>query len=657
MKIQFKILASLLILIAVLGVVPTVVADNDAVSTESPVQVANEGDSFPTTLTDATGTKVTLNEQPERVTTTNPSAAQIMWELDAEDQVVGLSQYASYLEGAETRTNVSAEGFGVNVERVVGTNPDLVLAPNATSAETVKKIRETGVTVYHFRSATSFDNVSNQTQIIGELTGNEQAAHKTNKWVTANIESISNATENVNQPQLLYPLLGGFAVGDETFINQIIVTGGAKNVAANKFNGYQRLSDEVVLDVDPEVLLITDQTAGQIMNTEPYSLTQAGNNSESVRLNVNYLNQPAPRSVVYSTRNLTKQLHPEQYNKSDYISREEITNNITATVSQKKVIANGSDTLKFVLTINDADSNPISDANISVTDTGDNINYISNGSYQTNTNGIAMINATSQIAQENITFSFTEQETGTTTTIQATFEAGKPSTITATAVPERAVADGDDPIKFFITVRDASNNPVRNALVTVNATETDGQINRIENGDTSLTNETGVVEFTANSVQPGTITVLFNETDAGSDSATVEFVETEGDDSDDRDSGGGGGSSSTSNNDEAVDDSEVNNSGKNSTNEANNETSDNTKSNDSSKNSTNEANSNENISDEGNQSATTTGSGEMNDKNMESTGNESTNTNNKTPGFGISTVVIMISIVLGAHYYRQIGAK
>jgi len=83
------------------------------------------------------------------------------------------------------------------------------------------------------------------------------------------------------------------------------------------------LSNEVLLELDPDVLLITDQTAGQIMDNEPYSLTAAGENNQSVMLEVSYLNQAAPRSIVYSTRNLTAQLHPDQYNESDFVTRSE----------------------------------------------------------------------------------------------------------------------------------------------------------------------------------------------------------------------------------------------------------------------------------------------------------------------------------------------
>jgi len=267
--------------------------------------------SFPVTLTDATGTAVTVDSRPANVTTTNPSAAQTMWTLGAADQVVGVTQYASYLEGAEQRDNVSAAGLGVSIERVVDTEPDLVLAPNATSRETVATLRAANLTVYHFPAATDFEAVAAKTQTTGRLTGNTAAAADTNAWMWKHVAATESQTADVDRPRVLYPLLGGYAVGNNTFINQIITTAGGENVAASEFDGYKQVNYEVVLKLDPEVLIVTDQTAGQILGSTPYSETTAGRTNRTATLSVQYLNQPAPRSVVYATSNLSAQLHPE----------------------------------------------------------------------------------------------------------------------------------------------------------------------------------------------------------------------------------------------------------------------------------------------------------------------------------------------------------
>lgn len=542
MRAHLSILASVLILVAAVGAAPVAAADTASVSADSPAQTADQDDPFPITVTDATGTDVTLDERPERVTTTNPSAAQVMWELGAQDQVVGVTQYASYLEGAESRQNVSGSGLGVSVERVVDTNPDLVIAPNASAGQ-VEDLRNQGLTVYHLPVETDVKDVIKNTRTIGQLTGNGDAADETAEWVSANVDSASAATADAERPRLLYAFPSGFAAGDQTYINSIITASGADNVASEEFNGYQLFSDEKVLATDPEVLLTTDQTTGSIIDQSPYNSTTAGENNRSVRIDSNYVNQPAPRSVVYSTRNLTAALHPERYSDSDYVSRQEIAERpeqITTTVSPEDAVANGTDTLGFTVEITDANGDPVSGANVSVADTGANVSYADGTSRRTDKNGTVSIAATSPTAQESVTFSITEQLTNVSTTATGSFRAGEPERVAATVSSETPVADGSDPAEFIVTVDDATGNPVAGTTVTVEETEPSGALDGIAAGDTAVTNETGVVTFTATATEADSATVRFTQPNAGGSSATATFIEPPEDDSD---AGGGGGAS------------------------------------------------------------------------------------------------------------------
>ena len=256
---------------------------------------------FPFNQTDATGETVTLEERPERITTLNPSAAQTLWELGEQDRVVGVSQFAFYLDGAEERANVSAE-FGASVERVVDTEPDLVLAPNSSAAD-VEPLREQGLTVYHFPAATSIEDIAEKTETIGRLVGACDAASETNEEMYDAVETAEERTAGVDRPAALYPLGGGYVAANNTFIDSIMTASGTDNVAS-EYEAYPQLSDEVILETDPELIIVTDPEAA-ILEQEPYASTTAGAEGSYVVMNVNYLNQPAPRSVIESTDTLS----------------------------------------------------------------------------------------------------------------------------------------------------------------------------------------------------------------------------------------------------------------------------------------------------------------------------------------------------------------
>ena len=256
---------------------------------------------FPFNATDATGETVTLEERPDRITTISPSAAQTLWELGAQDRVVGVSRFAFYLDGAEERANVSAS-FGASVERVVDTEPDLVLAPNSSAAD-VEPLREQGLTVYHFPAATSIDDIAEKTETIGRLVGACGAAAETNEEMNDAVAAAEERTSGVDRPTALYPLGGGYVAANDTFIDAIMTASGTDNAAA-EYRAYPQLSDEVILQTDPELILVTDPEAA-ILEQEPYASTTAGAEDSYVVMNADYLNQPAPRSVIESTTTLS----------------------------------------------------------------------------------------------------------------------------------------------------------------------------------------------------------------------------------------------------------------------------------------------------------------------------------------------------------------
>ena len=309
---------------------------------------------FPVTATDATGTEVTVDERPERVTTLNPSAAQTMWEIGGKSQVVGVTQFASYLDGAGERANVSAAGFGVSVEKVVGTEPDLVLAPSTTSNQTVSSLREAGLTVFKFGSAETIDDVAAKTTLTGQLTGNCEGAAETNAWMQANVEEAQRVTGDRERVSVLYPLGSGFFAGRGTFINAMLRASGAENAlpAEDEFDGFPEVNEEVVITSEPDVLVVTGFTSG-LLGASPYTELEAVQNDEIVQVNRNWMNQPAPRSVVFGVRNLTSGLHSEAAESADFPSRDEVSVNTPTPTATATPAATATPTATEAMTATD----------------------------------------------------------------------------------------------------------------------------------------------------------------------------------------------------------------------------------------------------------------------------------------------------------------
>jgi iron complex transport system substrate-binding protein len=299
--------AAMVLLVVVAGIGPA--AAMPAELGTQPAQTSGTC-SFPVTATDATGTEVTVESEPQRIVTLQPSAAQTLWEIGAREKVVGVSQYADFLAGADTLTNISGAGQQfVNIEEVVGLNPDLVLAPNTIPNATVETLRNAGVTVFKLDFAGSFDDIYSKTNQTGRLVGACEGAERIVSAIQTRVETIRQVVGNESAPDALYLQTGNFVPGNGTFIGDVLTTAGAANLAASAgIQGYQAISAEVVANRSPEWIITSNRSI--IPTEEPWSSTTAVQQNQTLVVDGDYISQPAPRVILPLTE-IARNLHPE----------------------------------------------------------------------------------------------------------------------------------------------------------------------------------------------------------------------------------------------------------------------------------------------------------------------------------------------------------
>jgi iron complex transport system substrate-binding protein len=268
---------------------------------------------YPLTVTDATGTEVTIEEAPERVVTLAPSAAQTMWEIGAREKVVGISGRATYLNDTDGLPIISNEDGVVSTEQVVAQEPDVVLAPDIIGDDKIDQLREANLTVYNFAAATSLDDVADKTRLTGQLVGACEGANARADTFEETVSTVESALEGVDRPSVLYLLGGEFTAGANTYIHSVLETAGGTNVAAEAgISGYGQISREVVANASPEYIVVSSGAPEVIPDAAAYNDTPAVQNDQIVTVDANYLNQPAPRTSLVLEA-LASEFHPDAY--------------------------------------------------------------------------------------------------------------------------------------------------------------------------------------------------------------------------------------------------------------------------------------------------------------------------------------------------------
>ncbi|MEF8775680.1 MAG: PGF-CTERM-anchored ABC transporter substrate-binding protein [Haloarculaceae archaeon] len=269
---------------------------------------------FPVSATDATGTAVTVDDEPGRLVVLAPSAAQTVWAIGAQDAVVGMpvNQFTAYLDGRENKTNVVGERGQPVREAVVASTPDLVLAPNIITNETVEKLRDAlpdDVAVYRVQAARSVEDVAAKTELTGQLVGAFDEAARVAAETRGVAATIAEATADRERPTIYYALGGGWTAGTETFIGNLVELAGGENVAAAaNITGYAPISQEVIAAEDPDWIVLGEGT--------PLPKNPAVNDSTAVEegnvltVDANFLNQPGPKTVI-PLEAMARAFHPD----------------------------------------------------------------------------------------------------------------------------------------------------------------------------------------------------------------------------------------------------------------------------------------------------------------------------------------------------------
>ena len=294
--------------------------------------VQSQDCSFPVSITDAQGTEVTVEEEPQRIVSLNPSAAQTLWEIGAQEKVVGISEYATYLDGADQKEIVNTQSGGTNVEKIIALEPDLVISPGTINEETVQNLRDKGITVVALATPQTIDGVAEKTTQIGQLTGHCEGAAETNDWMQSNVEQVEDAVADTEQPRSMY-VFYGYTVGADTFIDDILTVAGTTNVMAEAgVSGYAQVNKEIVRERNPQWIVVNTDDPG--VPAEPaYNETIAVQEGQIVTVNIEYMNQPAPRSVVNAVHTLASEIHPEAMDGVEIQERSEFDTTTTSTTT------------------------------------------------------------------------------------------------------------------------------------------------------------------------------------------------------------------------------------------------------------------------------------------------------------------------------------
>jgi cobalamin transport system substrate-binding protein len=255
-------------------------------------------------------------KEPQRIVTLAASLTEIVFALGQGHWVCGVEQFSDYPPAAQKLPKVGSY-INPDVERIVALRPDLCLAiKDGNPRHVVERLVGLGIPVYAV-DPRNLQGVIATVLEIGRLINAIPAAEALADDLSRRLQRINFlVTRNQHRPRVFFqigisPIV---SVGSHTFLDELITTAGGLNVAAGKIT-YPRFSQEQVLALQPEIMIITSMARGEAFDRvktfwERWQTLPAARNHKIFLVDSNIVDRPSPR-IFDGLETLFRLFHPE----------------------------------------------------------------------------------------------------------------------------------------------------------------------------------------------------------------------------------------------------------------------------------------------------------------------------------------------------------
>ena len=205
-------------------------------------------------------------ETAERIISLSPTATEILFALEANNQVVAVDDQSNY---PDTAPMTSLSGYTPNIESIAEYQPDLVVA-SYDPGDLVSGLEALGVETLLQPAASSMEDTYAQINELGVLTGRESEASELVESIKSDLKEI--ASKKVGEGLSYYHEIDNtfYSPTSKTFLGRLYSLLGLSNIADPAIEGgfgWPQLSAEFIIDADPDLIFLGDADWGESAET------------------------------------------------------------------------------------------------------------------------------------------------------------------------------------------------------------------------------------------------------------------------------------------------------------------------------------------------------------------------------------------------------
>lgn len=268
------------------------------------------------TVVDHTGRSVHAPVSPARVVALAPSITEIVYALGRQDRLKGVTTFSDFPEAAKRLPKIGSY-IHPDIERVVFLAPDLCIAvKDGNPRQVVMRIEEMGIPVYAVNPR-CLESVMASIIDIGGLLEASEKAEEIVADMRQRMDRVAAGVAGIKErPGVFFQINASPVVsaGHDTFIHELIVRAGGRNLAGDQ-PSYPRFTMEQVLLLSPDIIIVTTMSGkgesdAVVDRWRQWSRLPAVRNDRIFVVDSGLFDRPGPR-LIDALELLAQLIHPE----------------------------------------------------------------------------------------------------------------------------------------------------------------------------------------------------------------------------------------------------------------------------------------------------------------------------------------------------------
>jgi iron complex transport system substrate-binding protein len=256
---------------------------------------------YPLNVKDEFGNTLRITAQPARIVSCMPSITEMLFALNLDNEVVGVTTNCNHPRGALQKEKVGRETM--NLEKIVSLNPDLVVMLASAQKTDIERLKKNKLPVYVI-NPNSINGIINSLRKLGVACNRQNSASRIIQWMNRKLLWVEAKIEEENavKPKAMVvvgnnPLV---VAGPNSFIGDIVRRAGCLNIVSSNIH-YPTYSFEALIKQNPDVIVVSKTVVKDekdIYNDKRWKNLKAVKENRVLFIDSDIISRPGPRAVL-----------------------------------------------------------------------------------------------------------------------------------------------------------------------------------------------------------------------------------------------------------------------------------------------------------------------------------------------------------------------